>query len=171
MPTPRLLFVCTGNATRSVIAAALVRLARPHWVVESRGTLVVEGAVPSHRTRAALDVVGISDHRHRSRQLRDEDLDEADLVVCFERDHVAYVRRRHAHAAPRTATVRRLARDLPAGPADTLAARLVDLALDTLTLEPWEDVDDPGGGDVDTFRRSAVEVEALVAALLARIDA
>lgn len=170
MPTPRLLFVCTGNATRSVIAAALVRLSRPEWVVESRGTLVVEGAVPSHRTRAAMEVVGISDHRHASRQLRDEDLDEASLVVCFERDHVTYVRRRHPHAAARTATIRRLVRDLPAAPADSLDARVAALRLDDLELEPWEDVDDPGGGDVETFRRSAVEVEALVADLLARID-
>jgi protein-tyrosine phosphatase len=165
---PHVLFVCTGNATRSLIAARLVQDRRPDWTVTSRGTMAYEGLPPSHRTRAALSSVGIHDHDHVSRQVRDEDLAAADLVVCFEVHHVAYVRRHHAHAAGRTATLRRLVRDLPGSPPD-LRQRLVAMRLDDAVLEPWEEVDDPAGGDTDTFVACAAEIAALVDALLPRL--
>jgi protein-tyrosine-phosphatase len=169
-PEPtRVLFLCTGNATRSLIAARLLERARPDLVVASRGTLVVEGVAPSHRTRAALASVGVDDHRHASRQLRDEDLRGAGLVVGFERYHVEHVRRTHPQAASRTATLRRLVRDLPAGPPD-LAQRLDRLDLARVVLSDWEDVSDPAGGAVDVFVDCAAQIRRLVAALVPKLD-
>ncbi|MET7303300.1 hypothetical protein [Embleya sp. NPDC005575] len=44
---------------------------------------------------------------------------DADLVIAPEHQHVQYIRRHHPHGAARTATRKRLVRDLPAaGPTD-----------------------------------------------------
>ena len=56
------------------------------------------------------------------------------------------MRRRHPEAAARTGTLKRLARDLPAA-SGTLAERVASLHLADVVLEPWEDVDDPAGGE------------------------
>lgn len=72
-----------------------------------------------------------------------------------------YVRRVHPEAAARTATLRRLAGDLPAT-RGTLAERVGALGLDAVTLEPWEDVEDPAGGDELVFARCAAEIRALL---------
>ena len=79
-----------------------------------------------------------------------------------------YVRRTHPEAAARTATLKRLVRDLPAsvGP---LGDRVAGLDLANATLEPWEDVIDPAGGDIDVFHDTAREIQTLIHALAPRL--
>ncbi|MFF7242692.1 hypothetical protein ACFZBU_02215 [Embleya sp. NPDC008237] len=169
-----LLFVCTGNATRSVIAGELTRAARPEWSVATAGTFVVEGLPISWRTRSALTELGLRAPGHRSTQLTDAHVAAADLVVVQEYQHVRYIRRHHPHGAARTATLKRLVRDLPAaGPTDEpLARRLAGLDLGSVELEPdWEDVVDPGGGEVADFVACAHELAALMHDLLPRLGA
>lgn len=163
---PNLLFVCTGNAHRSVLAGAMVAAARPDWVIRTAGTLVVEGLPVSVRTEAAMDAVGVSVPGHRSVQLRSAHLTDADLVVALAIEHVAYIRRRHPEAADRTGTLRRLIREL-APPPPSLPDRVAALGLATLPLEAWEDVDDPAGQDVDAFVACAHEIRELVDGLIA----
>jgi protein-tyrosine-phosphatase len=155
------LFVCTGNATRSVIAGAALLSRLPDVPVETAGTLVIDGLPPSHRTRSALAAVGLDAPRHRSRQARAADLDAAELVVALAPEHVRWVRREHPSAASRTATLKRLCRDLPPGPAP-LAERVAALVLGEVELEPWEEIVDPGGAETDAFVACAHEVVALV---------
>jgi protein-tyrosine-phosphatase len=162
-------FLCTGNAARSVMAGAALAAHLPDWQVTTAGTLVVEGQPMSWRTKAALDGVGLAAPAHRSRQATATDLGHAALVIALAPEHVHWVRRTCADAADRTATLRRLARDLPDDDAP-LAERVARLELATVELEAWEEVVDPGGGDAEDFAACAREVVALVAALAPRLE-
>ena len=78
------------------------------------------------------------------------------------------MRRVHPRAAPRTATLKRLVRDLPAGPAP-LAERLEPMGLDTVELDEWEAVVDPAGGDLEVFIACAREIADLLHELIPRL--
>jgi protein-tyrosine phosphatase len=129
--------------------------------ITTAGTHVIEGQPMSWRTRDAMKALGYEAPGHRSRQLSDVHVEDADLVVALAVEHVRYVRRTHPEAAARTATLRRLVRDLAPGESP-LAERVAALDLASVQLEDWEDVTDPAGGDVDDFHACAKEVESLI---------
>ena len=167
-PGVRLLVVCTGNAARSVMAGFMLQyLSEVGGLgveVATAGTHAVDGQPVSLRTRAALVAVDqLADApvgRHRSHQLTDADLDRADLVVAMEADHVRYVRRHHARAAGRTATIRRLCAELDPGTAP-LSVRLDALDLASVELHADEDVADPAGRDEEVYVGCALELWGL----------
>jgi protein-tyrosine phosphatase len=160
--------LCTGNAARSVMAGAVLREHVPGLRVTTSGTHVIEGMPMSWRTRDAIERLGVPAPDHRSRQATAAELDTADLVIALAREHVAWMRRVHPAAAPRTATLRRLARDLPPGPTP-LGARLEGLHLADVELEAWEDVVDPAGGEVEEFHSCAREIAELLHAVIPRL--
>ena len=78
-------------------AALAARL--PDIVVETAGTLTVDGQPMSWRTRTALESVGLAPPSHRSRQASFSDLDKATLIIGLAPEHVHWVRRNHVQAA------------------------------------------------------------------------
>ncbi|HWL34261.1 MAG TPA: hypothetical protein VNP89_11715 [Gaiellaceae bacterium] len=84
-------FICTGNRFRSVLAEHRLRQATAGLPVRvsSLGTLDEPG-IPALADAIELGAgAGLDLAEHRSRPLRGEDLHAADLVVGFERNHVA----------------------------------------------------------------------------------
>lgn len=164
------LFICTGNAARSVMAGVSLSTRRPDLAVETAGTLVVDGQPMSIRTRAAIQGVGHELPRHASRQAHPPDLDRAQLVVALAPEHVEWVRRTHPVAAAHTVSLIRLVRDLP-GPDGFDAIRSQVAALDPAGVElgDWEEVVDPGGGEAEVFAACAREIDVLVEALAPRL--
>lgn len=143
------------------MAGVALEQRRPDLRVETAGTLTVDGMPISWRTRAALDDVGLPWPSHRSRQAERAHFDTADLVVGLAPEHVAWVRREHPEVADRAGTLIRLSRELLPPPA-SLASRVAAMGLGQIELEPWEEVVDPGGGDVEAFIACAREVVVLV---------
>ena len=168
-PGPRLLFVCSGNATRSVIAEALVRRDRPQWPVSSAGTWAIPGLASSHRTIAALESVGVSAPGHRSRLLEPGHLAAADLVIAFELDHIRRIRRLDPEAAARTMTLRRLAELDGAGAIPGRPWR-PPTEIGDEPGEQWMETPDPAGGDVPDFIACARAIDADLSRALSLLD-
>lgn len=169
---PYVVTLCTGNAARSVMAAFMfehfAERSGTDLKVASAGTHVVEGQPMGMRTRAALasipELGDLAVSGHRSKQLSDQHVTQADLIVAMEADHVRFVRRQHPEATRRCATLRRLCADLVPGTAP-LDERIAGLDLGSLPLDPAEDVADPAGGDVDVYVACADELWALTGEL------
>jgi protein-tyrosine-phosphatase len=161
--------LCTGNAARSVMAGAFLREHVPGIRVTTSGTHVIEGMPMSWRTRDAITSLGLPVPDHRSRQATAHELDTADLVIALAREHVMWMRRVHPTAAGRTVTLKRLARELPPADGAPLWERLARMRVHEVQLEPWEDVLDPAGGDLDVFLACAREIADLLHEVIPRL--
>jgi protein-tyrosine-phosphatase len=154
-----LLVLCTGNAARSVMAGFMLEhlcenRAGEALHIVTAGTHTIDGQPMSLRTRTALqripELAGADLRRHRSRQVHGIDLVHADVVIVMEADHVRFVRRQFPDAAAKTATMRRLCRDLPPPP-PALAARVAAMKLGDADIADEEDVLDPAGAEGDVY--------------------
>ncbi len=161
--------LCTGNAARSVMAGSVLREHVPGLQITTSGTHVIEGMPMSWRTRDAIASLGLPIPDHRSRQAMSQEMDTADLVIALAREHVMWMRRVHPTAAPRTATLKRLARDLAGSDDGPLFERVARMRLHEVQLESWEDVLDPAGGDLDVFVECAQEIADLLHEVIPRL--
>ena len=172
---PKLMFLCTGNAARSVMAKVITQSRSDLFELSGAGTHAIENCPMGNYTRKALASIGLEDRTHRSRQLNPYNADEVDLIIAMANDHVQYVRRNHPEVAHKTATFKRLVRDLgqvtqneeSKSLRETLKSRIAEMRLAEVQLERWEEIGDPGAGDQPIFMSSLEEIDALVDSFLA----
>ena len=168
------LFVCTGNRFRSALAESLFRGATEGLPVRvsSAGT---QQLAPGKALPEALELgleLGVDLGAHRSRPLRPEIVEGADLVVGFEQRHVKVAvveggaQRERTFTAGELAALLRVA-GVPAGDDPAGDARAAIAEADRLRtrlgarLEAAE-LPDPFGGDEEGYRASAAAVDAAV---------
>ncbi len=98
-----ILFVCTGNTFRSLIAeyslkSFLRKHAIPGMLVSSAGT-IAQPSTPDPRTIAELSALGIR-VSHQQRRLTRRLLRESNLVVAMAKDHQEFIRQNFDESVP-----------------------------------------------------------------------
>lgn len=155
--TYRILTVCTGNICRSPMAEYALREAfeqaglADRVEVASAGTSGWEvGNSIDPRAGALLNRHGIDSTEHRARQMDDQELAEADLVLALDHDHVDPLRR--ALGPDRAEQTLRMVRDFaPETPADT-GIRDPWFGDDSGFETTWEQIDEAADGIVEHVR-------------------
>ena len=167
------LFVCTGNICRSPVAERLFqsRISLDADVaVSSAGTGALVGWAIDRPSAVALRELGVAPDGHAGQRLTAELVRESDLILTAERAHRAAAVRLDPSAARRAFTMREFGRLADAVPLisgiedpDVLRSRVAEIAAQRGVMsspgEPGaDDVGDPFGADVDTARRTALQV-------------
>lgn len=148
--TKQILLVCTGNICRSPLAAALLQRALAERGIEgigvwSAGTGAWDGAPVSEGAYLVGLERGLDLSGHRARLLTRELVEEADLVLTMARHH--------------RARVDELGGEGRVFVLGEYAGREGDAA----------EVSDPFGGDLDVYRDTCSELEALIDTAVERI--
>ena len=148
--TTKILLVCTGNICRSPLAAALLQRALTDRGIEgmdvsSAGTGAWDGAPVSEGAYLVGLERGLDLSAHRARLLTRELIEDADLVLTMARHHRARV--------------------------DELGGEGRVFVLGEYAGREGDEaeVSDPFGGDLEVYRDTCVELEALIEAAVQRI--
>ncbi|MCE8052161.1 low molecular weight phosphotyrosine protein phosphatase [Halomonas daqingensis] len=78
-----ILVVCRGNVCRSPVTAAMLQRRLPHCRVASAGLAALAGRGVAPEALHLAEADGIDVREHRARQLDDQQLAEADLVLVM----------------------------------------------------------------------------------------
>jgi protein-tyrosine phosphatase len=146
--------------------------------VSSAGTIGWTGSPASPESVVAAGERGSDIEAHQARELRPPMIESADLILCMAAEHREAVGKDVPEAAARTFTLKELVRLLealpPVPPSDdpgTLASRVAaanELRLAGAVGNPHdEDVSDPLGLPLDTYRAIAWELDGWNARLVA----
>jgi protein-tyrosine phosphatase len=174
-----ILVVCTGNTCRSPMTMALLRhrlqgLDGLPIMVESAGTLGWNGRPATEHTVEVLTEMGVDLSDHVSRRIDPEMLAASDLVLAMTRNHSWAVAAHDASAIHRTFMLGEIVRlgELEGARHDESlrdwVARVDARRTDHKRIGRADDeIADPLGEPVDTYRRTAERVQRSVDRLVA----
>lgn len=179
-PTLRVLMVCTGNVCRSPAAERLLGtwLGAAGLVVSSAGTHALAGEPMTEQMVRLVTAAGGRADGFTSRQLTEDLVAEADLVLGATRAHRGEVVALHPPALRKTFALRefvRLARTvnpgaLPSAPPVARFESLIPLALAARSTHhaprAEDDIEDPYRRDEQVYRRAFGQVLDAVHGLL-----
>jgi protein-tyrosine phosphatase len=165
-----ILVVCTGNICRSPAAEGFLRRALTERLgedapsVTSAGTAGWEGSGATTESVRASAERGVDTSGHVARVLTAAQIHEADLVVVMAAEHIRPVTRLVPEAVDRTFSLKELVRLLEAddvrGEGLDAIGRAADRRAAGFAGNPHdEDVADPLGMSMDTYRAMAWELE------------
>lgn len=169
----KVVVLCSGNRFRSPFVAALLRkrLSERGVDVRSCGTLDLGGAPALRSAVRIAKRAGIDLDEHTSRALRRGELGDADLILGFERLHVATARVEGGAREEISFTLSELVSLLrQIGPAQDPQAKIAAAAeLRRRDPRPAAEVADPAGRARWTQRRIGRELQALTDELAERL--
>jgi len=178
-----ILVVCSGNICRSPVAEGLLRRGVQRRFgagapeVTSAGTIGLEGSSATPESVQAASERGVDISMHLARRLTDTMVERADLVVCMAAEHRVEIEERVPAAADRTFTLKELTRlledDAPSTPQGEGAFEARATAAAAIRARggasnPYdEDIVDPLGMPLETYRAIAWELDEWTERLLA----
>lgn len=140
-----IIFICTGNTCRSPMAEGLFRAhggeEETGLAAASAGLFTQDGLPASGNAVTAAKELGADISAHRSRMLTHEMAQSARYLVCMTGAHY-----------------------------DRVCELFPDCADKVFTLTQ-RDVSDPFGGDLETYRRAAAEIDEGVRSIIGRLSA
>lgn len=140
-----IIFICTGNTCRSPMAEGLFRAhggeEKTGLAPASAGLFTQDGIPASENAVTATKELGADISAHRSRMLTHEMAQSARYLVCMTGAHY-----------------------------DRVCEMFPDCADKVFTLTQ-RDVSDPFGGDLETYRCAASEIDAGVRSIIERLSA
>jgi protein arginine phosphatase len=142
----KVLFVCSGNTCRSVMAEQLFRkLAKDRgldWEARSCGTSADPRVPVTQHVKKLVGEMGVTDFRHQATPISSQAVAWADVVLTMTNDHL-----------------RRIRADYPEAEAKAyMLNEYADLGR--------EDIDDPVGGDEDRYRAALAEIRGALERVL-----
>jgi low molecular weight protein-tyrosine phosphatase len=173
----QVVFICTGNRFRSAIAEALTRRLTEGLPVDvsSAGTLDLGAVGVLPEALELAPELGVDLSSHRARCVRDVDLGAVDLVLGFERVHLATAVIECGAARDRTFTLPELVSLVSVGGLSSggdpveQARGVVHRAAEAQDSSSRLELADPLGGPPELFRHTARELQGLTAALVAAL--